>query len=583
MLNTFARDLCREAREGRLPPVVGREAVLQAVVGTLCRRIKRNVALVGPAGVGKTAIVEGLAQRIVRGEVPPVLRDARVMALSLTGLMSGVNYGEFFQRVEGLLKEAAQEGIILFIDEAHVLMDVGYSRTEASNLANLLKGPLSRGQMACIIATTEDEYRRFIQKDRALDRRFQPIRVDEPGEAELRLILEAHARDMATQRGLSVPSAVLDVIVDLSRRLLRHRYFPDKALDVLDQSVAAALLEGRSELDPATVRRTVTQMAGLPPDWEARLQSLEAELLRQTLIPEDDIRVLTSRLAGTMRGLDVRPHRPNGVILVLSPEGDDGGLAYGLAVNLFGASDRLIEVDLSSYLDEHQISQLLGSPPGYVGYEQELPLHRLLYAPTAVLLMKHVDRCHPVIRSVLAQALQDGYFTDAQGRRLFIGDAVVVLTAQLSQRRSYPVGFRRSEDAASMRATERLREMLEPPLVDQVDQVIVLEPPSRERVRQWLEATVLQTVARQYGAQEIELKWSPGVVDWLANRVGEVGWRVSDWERRIEDILSHLWKAWPGDSGDRSRGPIRIRIELEGDRIVARPERADSRVSPAEE
>jgi len=460
-------------------------------------------------------------------------------------------------------------------------MDVGYGKTE--NLANLLKAPLSRGQMACIIATTEDEYRRFIQKDRALDRRFQPIRVDEPGEAELRLILEAHARDMTTQRGLSVPSAVLDVIVDLSRRILRHRYFPDKALDVLDQSVAAALLEGRSELDPATVRRTVTQMAGLPPDWEERLQSLEAELLRQTLIPEDDIRTLVLRLVGTLRGLDVRPHRPNGVILVLSPEGDDGSLAYGLAVSLFGASDRLIEVDLSLYLEEHQISQLLGSPPGYVGYEQELPLHRLLYAPTAVLLMKHVDRCHPVIRSVLAQALQDGYFTDAQGRRLFIGDTVVVLTAQVSKRYSYPLGFRRAENVASMRVTERLRQMLGPPLVNQVDQVIVLEPPSRERVRQWLEATVLQTVARQYGAQEIELKWSPGVVDWLANWVGEVGWRVSDWERRIEAILSPLWEAWPGDPGDRSRGPIRIRIELEDDRIVARPERADSRVSPAEE
>jgi ATP-dependent Clp protease ATP-binding subunit ClpC len=540
-LERYGRDLTAQAAAGQLPPLIDRAAELQAVIETLCRRTKRNPVLVGPAGTGKTAIVEGLAQRIVAGQVPEPLRQSRLFAIQLSSLLAGAGtYGALEERLEAVLAEARQDGVLLFLDEVHSIVGAGGARG-STDLASLLKPTLARGDLACLAATTDDEYRRYIEPDGALERRFQPIRVNQLGRAETRQVLESLSLLAELERGVRLEPGSLDRIVDLADRLLKNRYFPDKAVDIFDQSVAAALAQGASAVGPALVEQVVQRMVGMPLDWTARLATLPANLAALGLLDQEAGEALASRLKLTVEGLDIRPQRANAVLLLVGqrePEADP--LARALAEALLGSAERVLAIDLSSFTHPADVSRLIGSPPGYVGYSERTPLHQLSQTPWLVLLFSGLQSCHPQVLQLLTQALRDGCFVDGSGKPIFLSDAIVLLTAALETEWARPLGF----GAGSASTAPDLRDLVAHQLGDEldgvIDQVAQLDRATGEQVERWLRQGVLQALTEQYRARGFDLEWAASLVNWLLSRQDDCH-SARDWERLLEqEVLAVL-------------------------------------------
>ncbi|HJQ70407.1 MAG TPA: AAA family ATPase [Blastocatellia bacterium] len=544
-LEQFGRDLTREAVEGRLPPFVGREEEIQLAIETLCRRQKRNPVLVGPAGVGKTAIVEGLAHRIARGDVPEVLRGSRLLAIQPSTLVAGASVlGEVEKRMKAIIEEASQEAILLFIDEVHSIMGAG-GREGTSDIASLLKPALARGGLACIAATTDDEYRRFIETDSALERRFQPIRVQEMTAGQTLEVLAALRDDYAATRGVRVADDVLGWLLDFASRFLRNRYFPDKAVDLLEQCVAHAIAHSKTAVDQTTARTVAQRIVGMPIAIEERESALKEALLERALLTEEEVRSLVNRLRVTMRGLDLRPSRPNATILLIDEVAENGeAVANVIAESLFGAAERVVAIDFSRFTQPHDITMLIGAPPGYVGYSETLPLHRVAQMPWCVLRCENLDACHPAVLEVLTNALSEGFLTDARGKRIYLSDTVVVLTAgiKVESRRRVP-GFRHKEDAASKESRSTARQAAEhalgAELVDQCDLVSAEVLTSDQASRLWLKKHLLSDITDRYHKQGLKLHWDDSVIEWLMEQK-HVYTNERDWERFVDERLSPL-------------------------------------------
>ena len=428
-LDEFGIDLTRRARAGELPPVVGREKEIRQVCTTLCRRTKRNPALIGPAGTGKTAIVEGLAKRVVAGEVPEVLQGIRIVALQPSSLVAGARMVEKLEeRVKAVIHEAEQDGIVLFIDEMHSIVGSG-GLIGATDIAAQLKPALARG-LSCIGATTDDEYRTFIQRDRALERRFRPIAVGEMSLEDSFVVLKAHRDHLREIRGVEVPDDVLHWLMDFSEDFLRNRYFPDKVIDLLEQCVATAVVESRFHVDVAGARAVAQEMVGMPIELDERIVDLGRRIREASLLTDEATDELLDRLSVTMRGLDLRPARPNAVVLLAGPATDcSEELAETIADALFADAHRVVELDFGQYDRPEDVNTLLGAPPAYIGFGEHLPLHDLARMPWSVVVCKNVDGCHPQVRDVLTQALAEGFITERSGRRVYLSDAVMLLTA----------------------------------------------------------------------------------------------------------------------------------------------------------
>jgi ATP-dependent Clp protease ATP-binding subunit ClpC len=457
--------------------------------------------------------------------------------------MTGASYGTYFERVEKLLREAAEKKIILFIDEAHHFLNVGYSRTD--NLGNLLKPVLARGDFACILATTHDEYRQFIQKDKALDRRFQTVYVAEPSAEETLSILRSFAEAM----GWTVAEDLLRQIVIWAGQWIRHRYFPDKALDVLDQSMAVALTRQR-ELDRSIIQEVICRMLQVPLDWSDRLARLEEYLQPRVFLDPAGLRSLAERLRFTVPGYDVRKHRPNAVVLVLGPEGfGDGALGRELSQALYGTPDRVIDIDLSRFTEDHDITGLLGAQPSYVGYGDRVPLHDLLFQPWSVVVFKNVDQCHPTIRETIAAALEAGYFTDGMNNRLFVGDTVCIFTLVEDLEFSKPIGFTSSPQAKAVPAENWAQRLGS--LAEAVDITLRAGLPNEEALRRWLETALLGDLQKRLASQGIQVLWEPALVDWLLSQ-RQTCQSPRDWERLLEERL------WP------HVGPVLARMASQG-------------------
>ncbi|HEX6263004.1 MAG TPA: AAA family ATPase, partial [Actinomycetota bacterium] len=377
MLDEFGVDLTRQAREGRLPPVVGRESEIRLVCTTLCRRTKRNPALIGPAGTGKTAIVEGLAQRVVAGQVPDPLKGIRIVAIQPSSLVAGAGIaGQFEERVKAVLKEAEGPGIVLFIDELHSIVGSG-GLMGATDVGAQLKPALARG-VSCIGATTDDEYRRFIERDRAMERRFNPIAVEEMARDDTLMVLEAHRDVLGEMRGVEVPDDVLHWLLDFGEDFLRNRAFPDKAVDLLEQCVATAVMNGESKVDVPAARAVAEEMVGVPVDLEERVSELGRRLTEAALLKEQGVDELVARLSVTMRGLDLKPTRPNAVILLADQAAETSEeLAETMAEALLGDAKRVVELDFGQFDRAEDVNTLLGAPPAYIGFGEHLPLHDL--------------------------------------------------------------------------------------------------------------------------------------------------------------------------------------------------------------
>ncbi|GIF71681.1 ATP-dependent Clp protease ATP-binding subunit [Asanoa siamensis] len=495
-LDQYGRDLTAMAREGRIDPVVGRANEIEQCVEILARRTKNNPVLIGEAGVGKTAIVEGLAQRIVDGEVPRTLAGKRLVQIDVTGLVAGTRYrGDFEERLKNLLDEARThaDDLVVFIDEIHTVVGAGAGEG-ATDAANILKPALSRGELHAVGATTLDEYRRYIEKDAALERRFQPILVPEPSVEDTVEILRGLRDRYEAHHGVRYTDESLIGAAELSDRYLTDRFLPDKAIDLIDQAgarvqlrsrsvakdereieqridqicrdkdqaVAAELYERASELrDQASelrkqlddrnadghgdvqevtaedIAEVVSRATGIPArqlseEEKERLTNLEQRLHERLVGQDEAVRVVAQAIRRSRTGLG-DPNRPIGSFLFLGPTGvGKTELARALAETLFGNQDRMIRLDMSEFQERHTVSRLVGAPPGYVGYEEAGQLTEAVRrAPYSVILLDEIEKAHPDVFNLLLQVLDDGRLTDSQGRTVSFKNTVLIMTSNL--------------------------------------------------------------------------------------------------------------------------------------------------------
>ncbi|MCL6639576.1 MAG: AAA family ATPase, partial [Firmicutes bacterium] len=562
-LEEFGRNLTRQARQGKLGSIVGREEEIQLVIETLCRRTKRNPVLVGPAGVGKTAIVEGLAQRVIRGEVPDLLKGVQIYEIQPTALVAGTRYyGVLEERVEILIREASRDDVILFIDELHSIVGAG-GPTGRNDVASLLKPALARGDLACIAATTDEEYRRYIEPDPALERRFQPIRVQELTPEQTLGVLSSLRDELARQRGVRVPDDVLRWLISFAQQFMRNRYFPDKAVDLLEQSVAHAVVQGKDTLDMETAMAVARRVVGMPLDVGERLRSLKARLTESALLSEGDCEALLNRLSVTMRGLDLRPSRPNAVILLVKNAADESErLAEILAEALNGSPHRVIAVDFSRFQHPADLAVLAGAPSGY-GYDDTAGmLHRLLQIPHCVLRFENIHASHPAVREALAAMLAEGSLVDARGRRIYLSDTIVLLTAELSPPETQIYGFRMPEQESGP-DFRRLAAELGNDLVAQVDLVCAGVPGAAAARRQWLCKNFLDHLSLRVKEFGVDLRFHESVLDWLLSFKCE---KRRDWEKLIDEEICTPLAGYLAEAGPI--GTKKLVMKYDGSSVI---------------
>ena len=543
-LSQYATDLTARAREGALDRTIGRERETERVVQILSRRTKNNPCLIGEPGVGKTAIAEGLALRIAEGRVPPRLRDKELHLLDMTALVAGTQFrGQFESRIRGLIEEVKADGhIILFIDEVHTLVGTGDSEGSLS-AANILKPALSRGEIQVIGATTFEEYRKYIEKDAALERRFQPVTVEEPSEQAAFEILQGVRGYYEQYHGVTVSDAVLRRTVTLAERYITDRYLPDKAIDLLDEACAATALANKNadayaeltareqklqgeeeaamnadEIDyealanlraellqvqqqaesirPAATTAPVTEaaLAGVIELWTgipaskvqeselSRLAQLEEHLRAKVIGQEEAVQAVAAAIRRSRVQISPR-RRPASFIFVGSTGVGKTELVKVLAAELFDTPETLIRLDMSEFMEKHAVSRLIGSPPGYVGYDEAGQLtEKVRRKPYSVILFDEIEKAHPDVLNILLQILDEGRVTDAHGRTVNFENTVIVMTSNAgSNLRENLMGFGKTEGQAQKeRALKALGEFLRPEFIGRVDEVVFFQPLSRE-------------------------------------------------------------------------------------------------------
>lgn len=580
-LDQFGQDLTKMAANGQLAPFVGREEEITLALETLCRRTKRNPILVGPPGVGKTAIVEGIAQRIVAGAVPVLLRGMRLIALQPSSIVAGSSMvGELEKRMTALLAEARLDGILLFIDEVHAIIGAGGSAGR-SDIASQLKPSLARGDFPCLAATTDEEFRRHIEADGALERRFQPVRVQELSPEATLLVLKALKESLEKLRNVTVPDSVLAWLVEFAGSNLKNRFFPDKAVDLLEQCVAHAVANSKAEADMEVARLVARRLAGLPVSPEERLGTLSKILTVRNLLLPDDLERLMARLQVTVRGLDLRPNRPNAVVLCAG-EFAEAAPALGSAVaeGLFGSPERVVAVDFARFTHHTDITLLLGAPPAYVGYNEDLPVHGFLQMPWSVFLCENVDACHPSILRVLSEALGSGFFTDSTGRRIYLSDAVVICSApgiEPSGGPSRAIGFgsaARVEEDVEGGMAKICEEALGFEFASNCD-LVLFRPPAAADLDANLDTArrLLDELTLRYRTHGVDINWQEGVAAWLCGKAHGT-MNAAAWERLIDRyvapaLVAHLPR--PGE-GHGVRLVVTVDAEsLHVDKTAAEP------------
>ncbi len=436
-LSSYSRDLTAAARAGELDPVVGRDTEIERVVAILSRRSKNNPVLVGEPGVGKTAVVEGLAQRVARGDVPASLREKRILSLALGPLVAGTKYrGEFEGRIKRILDEVKRSSreVILFIDELHSL--VGAGAAEGSlDLSSMIKPELARGELQCIGATTFDEYRKHIESDAALERRFQPVTVAEPTIEQTADILRGLRGRYAEHHHVTISEAAIDAAAALSARYIVDRFLPDKAIDLIDEASASAVHAGRSVVEVADIAAIVSKWTGIPQgalteEQSRTLLALEASLAKRVIGQNAAIASVAQAIRRGRAGLK-DPRKPVGGFLFLGASGvGKTELARALAGELFGTEDALVRIDLTEYTESHTVSRLLGAPPGYSGHDEPGQLTEpVRRRPYCVVLFDEFEKAHGDVAAILLQILDDGRVTDAKGRAIDFRHAIVILTS----------------------------------------------------------------------------------------------------------------------------------------------------------
>jgi ATP-dependent Clp protease ATP-binding subunit ClpC len=527
-LASYSRDLTELAHLGRLDPVIGRDREIDRIISILARRSKNNPCLVGEPGVGKTAIVEGLAQRIAAGDAPPALRGKRVLALSLGPLVAGTKYrGEFEGRVKRILDEVKRSArdVVLFIDELHTLVGAGAAEGAPLDLSTMIKPELARGDLQCIGATTFDEYRKYVESDAALERRFQPVMVEEPSIEETIAILRGLRDRYARHHHVAIDDEAIEGAAQLAARFIADRFLPDKAIDLVDEAAASVALANKGAVEyprvrSADVAAVVTRWTGIPQSsltesQAGRLLDLERLLAKRVVGQDRAIAAVSDAIRRARTGLH-DPRKPLGSFLFRGPSGvGKTELAKALAEVLFGSEAALIRIDLSEYTEPHTVSRLLGAPPGYAGHEEAGQLTEpVRRRPYCVVLFDEVEKAHPDVASILLQILDDGRVTDAKGRAIDFRHALIVLTTNL-QDDELSVAFR-----------------LE--LLDRIDEIVAFE----ELGLQQIEAIVtihVDALAERLGARNVALNLSDEAKLYLAR----VSMAAGSGARYVQRTVSH--------------------------------------------
>ncbi len=593
VLGKYGKDLTAIAREGKSDPVIGRDTETERVIQILSRRTKNNPCLIGEAGVGKTAIAEGLAQKIASGDVPEMLKDKTLVSLDISGMLAGTKYrGEFEERMKGVMDEIEQNpNIILFIDEIHTIVGAGATSEGSMDAANIIKPALSRGQIQVIGATTLNEYRKYIEKDAALERRFQPVNVSEPTPEDTVKILQGLRPKYEEHHKLKISDEALEAAVSLSRRYIGDRYLPDKAIDLIDEAAsrkrigaasepeelksteaeikkveaqkreaivgqdferAAELRDKEGELaeKAKTLREEwqsskapdsenvtaddiadiVTQWTGIPVKRLAeeegdRLLHLEERLHDMVVGQDEAVKAVAKAIRRSRIGLK-DPNRPVGSFVFLGPTGvGKTELSKSLAQILFGDRDAMIRVDMSEYMEKASVSKMIGSPPGYIGYDEGGQLtEKIRRKPYSVVLFDEIEKAHPDVFNLLLQILDDGILTDSQGRRVDFKNAVIIMTSNLGAReltqKSGGLGFAAVNEESTReemknRVISHLKEAFRPEFINRIDEIIVFDKLTDENIRA-IAVNMLKTVKERINSLGIEVEFADDAVDYLA-------------------------------------------------------------------
>ena len=533
MLDQYSRDLTEMAAAGRIDPVVGRGNEIRRAIQILSRRSKNNPVLVGEPGVGKTAVAEGLALCVSRGQAPAELRDKRIVSLDIPALLAGTKYrGDFEERVKSVLRDVKRAGdVILFIDELHTIIGAG-SAEGAIDAANILKPALGRGEVQIIGATTPEEYHRHIEKDAALERRFQPVKVTEPGREQTMEMLQSLRPALEKHHGVSLDEEALTAAYELSVRYINDRFLPDKAIDLLDEAAAAVHVEGgRRPVTAADVAQVVSlwteiPLSSLDESESQRLQGLE-EQLKQRIIGQDEAVSAVARAIRRSRVGLKDPRRPVGSFLFLGPTGvGKTELCRALAATVYGDENAMIRLDMSEYMEKHSVSRLIGSPPGYVGYEDGGQLtEKVRRKPWSVVLFDEIEKAHEDVWSILLQIMDDGHLTDATGRRVDFSNTVIVMTSNIGAKtitENRPaLGFadsqRRDEEDMNQKVMAELRATFRPEFLNRVDETIVFHRLSDEHLCA-ITQTLLEQVKQRFQALGITLLVPEDTACWLASQ-----------------------------------------------------------------
>ncbi len=592
VLDQYSRDLTALAAAGQLDPVVSRGEEIRRAVQILSRRSKNNPVLIGEPGVGKTAVAEGLALRVARGEAPEALCRKRIVSLDLPALLAGTKYrGDFEERVKSVLKDVKRAGdVILFIDELHTVIGAG-SAEGAIDAANILKPALGRGEVQIIGATTPEEYRRHIEKDAALERRFQPVTVAEPDREQTLEMLRSLRPALEKHHGVRLGDEALEAAYSLSRRYIHDRYLPDKAIDLLDEAAAArsisAALPG-SRVGAGDVAAVVSLWTGIPVtgldgDESAALRDLERRL-RQRIIGQDEAVSAVARAVRRSRVGLRDPRRPVGSFLFLGPSGvGKTELCRALAAAVFRDEKALVRLDMSEYMEKHAVSRLIGSPPGYVGYGEGGQLtEKVRRKPWCVVLFDEIEKAHEELWSLLLQILDDGCLTDGAGRKVDFRNTLIVMTSNVGAKAitasRAPLGFGTGApgDESQMRrqVLEELRATFRPEFLNRVDETIVFHRLGEEDLLR-ITRNLLEELRQRFAGLGLTLAWEEDALRYLAKK----GWDERSGARplrrllqsALEDRAAELLLSGEARPGDR----ILVRAGEQG--LTLTPERPASR------
>ena len=618
-LNQFGEDLTKKAEEGKLDPIIGRKEEIERVIQILSRRTKNNPCLIGEPGVGKTAAVEGLAQKIITGDVPEILKDKRVVTLDVSGMVAGAKYrGDFEERIKKALNEVKKVGdIILFIDEIHTIVGAGAAEG-AIDAANILKPLLARGEIQLVGATTLNEYRKFIEKDTALERRFSPVTVNEPSEKDTILILKGIRDKYEAHHNVKITDEAIEAAVGLSVRYVNDRFLPDKAIDLIDEAASRARLKTFTEpenlkkmqediekiknekeesvmsqkfekaaelrdkekhlrkefekeqnkwknkntksivnITEENIAEIIANWTGIPAkkiteDENEKLKNLESELHKRVIGQNEAVEAVAKAIRRGRVGLK-DPKRPIGSFLFLGPTGvGKTELSKALAEVLFGDENAMVRVDISEFMEPHSVSKLIGSPPGYVGFDEGGQLtEKIRRKPYSVILFDEIEKAHPDVMNMLLQILEDGRLTDSQGRTVNFKNTIIIMTSNLGARVITDKKFLGFTNTTSSDKTQNeqkeyentkkevmdiLKKELRPEFINRIDEIIVFHKLNDEEINQIIDI-MLKEVVNRLKEQKYEIELQPEVKELIAKEGIDKNFGARPLRRTIQSLI----------------------------------------------